>query len=90
MHKNLLEIAKIDFEMIKEVTATYHEKALKSKEVGFFQIGDLLLSVVAVKELNQLTLSKFSHYLRYFNFRIFSSCLATQKERRDYENGTKF
>ena len=62
-----LEIAKIDFEMIKEMTATYHEKALKSKEVGFFQIGDLLLSAVAVKELNQLTLSKFSHFVRYFN-----------------------
>jgi GxxExxY protein len=62
-----LETAKIDFEVIKEVTATYREKTLKSKEVGFFRIGDLLLSVVAVKELNQLTLSKFSHFLRYFD-----------------------
>jgi len=62
-----LEIAKIDFEVIKEVTATYHEKTLKLKEVGFFRINDLLLSIVAVKKLEQLTLSKFSHFLRYFN-----------------------
>jgi GxxExxY protein len=62
-----LKMAQINFEVIKCVMATYLEKALKSKEVGFFRIGDLLLSVVAVKALNQLTLSKFSHFLRYFN-----------------------
>jgi GxxExxY protein len=60
-----LEMAKIDFEVIKEVRAIWHEQILETKEVGFFQIGNLLLSVVAVKELNQLILSIFSHYLRY-------------------------
>jgi GxxExxY protein len=62
-----LKIAQIDFEMIEGITATYHDKTLKSKEIGFFRIGNLLLSVVAVKALNQLTLSKFSHFVRYFN-----------------------
>ncbi len=61
-----LQQAKIDFEVKKQVTATYHEQHLSSKEVGFFMIGELLLSIVAVKELNQLMLSRFSHYIKYF------------------------
>jgi len=62
-----LQMAQIDFELIKQVTATYRYHILKSKEVGFFRIGDLLLSVVAVKAFDQLTLSKFSHFLKFFN-----------------------
>jgi len=59
-------MAQIDFEEKKPVMAIYHDHKLNSKEVGFFMIGELLLSTVAVKELNQLTLSRFAHYIRYF------------------------
>jgi GxxExxY protein len=60
-----LQQAQIPFQVIKEMTAVYRNKAIDSKEVGFFLIGDLLLSVVAVKELNQLVLSRFSYHLQY-------------------------
>ena len=55
----------IDFEIIKEITATYNNHFLSSKEVNFFRIGELLLSIVAVKEFNELTLSKFYNYVRH-------------------------
>jgi GxxExxY protein len=61
-----LKMAKINFEVKKQVTAIYNNNCLSSKEVSFFIIGELLLSIVAVKELNQLILSKFTHYIRYF------------------------
>ncbi|OAD19310.1 hypothetical protein THIOM_005063 [Candidatus Thiomargarita nelsonii] len=54
-----LQMAQIEFQHKKQITAIYHEQELISKEVGFFLIGELLLSIVAVKELNQLTLSRF-------------------------------
>jgi len=56
-----LQMAQIEFQHKKEITAIYHDQPLNNstKEVGFFLIGELLLSVVAVKELNQLMLSIF-------------------------------
>jgi GxxExxY protein len=61
-----LQQAQIQFEVIKEMTAIYQNEVIDSKEVSFFLIGDLLLSLVAVKELNQNTLSRFSYHLQYF------------------------
>ncbi|MEK8018656.1 MAG: GxxExxY protein [Candidatus Parabeggiatoa sp.] len=62
-----LESAKIQFEVIKKLIATYRNHALAPKEVNFFILGDLLLSVVTVKTLNPLTLSRFAYHMRYLN-----------------------
>ena len=61
-----LKLSGISFEVIKEVKAMYYHHSLSSKEVYFFKIGNLLLSVVTVQEFKPLTLSRFSHYLKYF------------------------
>ncbi|OQY56606.1 MAG: hypothetical protein DRR08_23805 [Candidatus Parabeggiatoa sp. nov. 2] len=62
-----LRPSQIQFEVIKKMTAVYHGRALNSKEVNFFLIGDLLLSVVAVKALNQIILSRFAYHIKHFN-----------------------
>ena len=62
-----LQQAKIKFEVIKEITAVYREKVINSKEVNFFLMGDLLLSVVAIQGLNPNVLSRFAYHIRYLN-----------------------
>jgi GxxExxY protein len=64
-----LQQAGAEFEVIKEVTATYQAQRLDSKPVNFFRIGDLLVSVVAVRELTDLILSRFQHHIRYFHLK---------------------
>lgn len=56
----------ISFETAKEVVAEYRNEKLGTKEVNFFILDDLLLSAVAVNTLNDLMLSKFRSYIRYF------------------------
>ncbi len=60
-----LTLSKIEFDVIKEVNANYHNFALGSKKVNFFIVGDLLLSVVAVQQLSQFILSRFVGYIKY-------------------------
>ena len=60
-----LKSSGIEFEIIKEVTATYSEHVLSSKSVNFFIIGDLLLSVVAVQEITKLIIAKFDNYIKH-------------------------
>jgi len=55
----------IDFDAVKELTAYYNNTNVGKKEVNFFRIGDLLLSTVAVKQLNVPILFKFRNYMRY-------------------------
>lgn len=64
-----LKQAHVRFDVAKEVTAMYHHQPLDSKEVNFFIIGDLLLSVVAVQSLHNLLMSKFQKYIRYFRLK---------------------
>ncbi len=64
-----LKSAGISFHFTKDIFAKYHNETLGSKEVNFFIIGDLLLSVIAVKELDSLLLSKFKSYIRYFKLK---------------------
>ncbi len=64
-----LQQANIPFEVVKQVYAIYRQKTLDSKEVRFFIIGDLLLSAVAVQSIDDLLLSKFQHYLRYYRLK---------------------
>ncbi|MCP4405208.1 MAG: GxxExxY protein [bacterium] len=54
-----LKTAGCDFELVKEVTANYRQQRLGKREVNFFVIGDLLLSVVAVQELDDTTIHRF-------------------------------
>ncbi len=61
-----LKIAGVQFEVIKEIKAIYLDRSLDSNEVNLFLIGDLLLSVVAVSVFDDLELSKFYSYIRYF------------------------
>ena len=71
-----LKEAGIDFKIHKAISAQYKNKTIGSKEVNFFIIGDMLLSVIAVKEMDGLILNKlcnYGHYLRrkrglIFNF----------------------
>ncbi len=60
-----LKLSKIEFSVKKEVEANYLDQYIGSKEVNFFIVGDLLLSVVAVQELNSVILSKFVAYIKY-------------------------
>lgn len=58
-----LRAAGVEFEVVKEVAATYRNTRLHTKSVNFFRIGDLLVSAVAVQELTPLLLLKFRNYL---------------------------
>lgn len=60
-----LKMAGVNFGVIKEVTANYRDKVVGSRDVNFFLLDDLLLSVVTVKELNRLTLLKFRNYIKH-------------------------
>lgn len=62
-----LKIAQIPFEVIKEIGAIYHHRIIDSKEVYFFKIDTLLLSVITVQQFKPLTLSRFYNYIKYFN-----------------------
>ncbi|MCK5523402.1 MAG: GxxExxY protein [Thiomargarita sp.] len=62
-----LKMAKIDFEVIKKMTAVYDNHILDTKEVILFILGDLLLSVLAVKTLDEIILSRFANQIKYFD-----------------------
>lgn len=64
-----LKTARADFNTIKDVFAKYQNRTIDTKEVNFFGIGDLLLAVVAVKELDEIVLSKFRNYINYLDFK---------------------
>lgn len=57
-----LKEAGIDFEIKKEISAQHRNKTIGSREVNFFIIGDMLLSAMAVKELDSLILNKFCNF----------------------------
>lgn len=59
-----LKSAGIAFGIVKKIEAQYRDKIIGSKEVNFFILGDLLLSAVAVKKLDDVILSKFSNYMK--------------------------
>ena len=60
-----LKIADVNFGVIKAVTANYKAEVLGSRDVNFFLLDDLLLSVVTVKTLDRLLLLKFRNYLKH-------------------------
>jgi GxxExxY protein len=59
----------VSFETAGKVVATYKNQRLGEKEVNFLIVGDLLLSAVAVNELNNLTVSRFRNYIRHLGLK---------------------
>ena len=45
----------------------YKGKTYGSKEVRFFKLNELLLSIVAVESLNELIVKRFSKYVKHYN-----------------------
>ncbi|QTA91453.1 GxxExxY protein [Desulfonema magnum] len=64
-----LEQAGIRFDTAKELPAIYQNETLGSKEVNFFIIGDMLLSVVAVRKMNDVIFSRFRSHISYLGLR---------------------
>jgi GxxExxY protein len=64
-----LKQARVDFDVVKEVPAVYQGQRLDVKEVHFFIIGDLLVSVVAVRAVTEMILSRFHYYVRHFRMK---------------------
>ncbi|NCO55635.1 MAG: hypothetical protein COZ21_12210 [Bacteroidetes bacterium CG_4_10_14_3_um_filter_31_20] len=57
----------IGFEQIKYLELNYKGKIYGSKEVRFYKLNELLLSIVAVESLNELIVKKFSRYVKHYN-----------------------
>ena len=64
-----LKQARVSFDVVKQVPAMYHGQRLDVKEVNFFIIGDMLVSVMAVPAITETLLSRFHYYLRHFHMR---------------------
>lgn len=60
-----LKNANIEFKSLNEITATYKNTVLGSKPVHFFIIGNLLLSTVAVKQIDRIMLLKFRNFAKH-------------------------
>ncbi len=60
-----LKTANVNFDIVKEIQANYRKQSIGSQKVNFFIIGNLPLSVIAVKELDKLILSRFCNHIRY-------------------------
>lgn len=56
----------IGFEWKKKIELNYKGKVYGSKEVRFFKINDLLVSIVAIKSLDNLAVNRFSGYIKYY------------------------
>lgn len=61
-----LQMAGAEFEPIREMTATYRGETIMTMPVRFLRVGDLLISALAVKELDALRLSKFRNHVKHF------------------------
>jgi len=57
----------INFRVVHEIKAMYNGIEFGQKSAKFFIIDDLLISIIAVKEIDDLVIKKFSHHVKYFN-----------------------
>ena len=57
----------IDFEIIKQLELIYKGKTYASKEVRFYKVNDLLISIVSVNKLDDRILYNLSKYKKYYN-----------------------
>ena len=56
----------INFEWIKQLELKYQGKVYDYKEVKFFKINNLLISIIAVNSLNDFVVNRFSKYVKYY------------------------
>lgn len=56
----------IGFEWIKELELEYQGEVFDKKEMNFFKINDLLISIVAIGKFNNLVLKRFAKYINHF------------------------
>ena len=61
-----LKYNSINFQWIKELELNYKGKVYDRKELKFYKINDLLISIVAVNSLNELVLNRFSKYVKHY------------------------
>ena len=61
-----LKYNNINFEWIKQLELKYQGKVYDKKELKFYKINDLLISIVAVNNLNELVLNRFSRYVKHY------------------------
>ena len=61
-----LKYNNINFEWIKQLELNYKGKVYDKKELKFYKINDLLISIIAVNDLNELVLSRFSKYIKHY------------------------
>lgn len=61
-----LKYRDINFEWIKQLELSYKGKVYNQKEVRFFKIKNLLISIVAVRELDKLIIIKFFKFVKYY------------------------
>ena len=73
-----LQTARAEFETIKKMTAQYDNQPVGEQDVNFFRVGDVLISIDTVRNLDDdLLLLKFRQYITHlhcqhgviFNFR---------------------
>ena len=60
-----LRTAGVEFESVKNVTATYRGQVVGEKAVNFLRMGDLLISAISVLELSDDMLSRFRNFIRH-------------------------
>lgn len=56
----------IGFHLLKQANAIYNNKIYQTVEVRFFKIGEMLISVVAIEEINNLVIKKFLNFMKNF------------------------
>ena len=61
-----LKYNNINFEWIKQLELNYRGKIYDKKELKFYKINGLLISIVAVNNLNELLLKRFSKYVKHY------------------------
>ena len=61
-----LKINNIGFEWINQLELSYKGRIYNKKEVKFFKINNLLISIVAVQGLNDLIVSKFIKFIKHY------------------------
>lgn len=64
-----LKMYGIDFEWIKYLELNYQEKIYDRKEVRFFKINNMLISIVAIKALDELAVNQFFKLVKHYKCR---------------------
>lgn len=61
-----LKANNINFEWISQLELSYKGRIYNRKDVKFFKINNLLVSIIAVKELDKLIIERFFKFIKYY------------------------